>query len=175
MQFWKCFFSSKKQMVHIHLIWFCSTVLADHGIHFNNFSKYHICFIIVFPFLCDILHEKINIFFFFQKSISKYEELNSAKWIWRTSIQTFFYIPPSQFGLECMDCIPYRRVKSHPHKKGCTIYDTKPHMVVKHQFWRSEELWSTSSLLLCPGPLCPSVVIFVSVPSMRQIDLFDNY
>ena len=35
--------------------------------------------------------------------------------------------------------------------------------------------WSTSSLLLPPGPLEPGLVVPISVPSMGQIDLFKKY
>ena len=45
------------------------------------------------------------------------------------------------------------------------MYDTKLHLVVR----------STSSLLLLPDPLCPGVIVPVRVPSMDQMNLFENY
>ena len=37
------------------------------------------------------------------------------------------------------------------------------------------EIWSTSLLLLLPGPLWPGVVVPVKVSSMDQTDDFKNY
>ena len=61
-----------------------------------------------------------------------------------------------------------------PKKRKCLRYDTKLHLVVRLQFWRSRE-GSTPSLPLFQGPFWPRVVVPIRVPSMSEIDLFENY
>ena len=55
--------------------------------------------------------------------------------------------------------------------KRCTWHDTKPHLMVRLQFWR---VWCTSSLLLLPDPLRPRIVVPVRVQSTDEIGLFKN-
>ena len=72
------------------------------------------------------------------------------------------YVDPLQLG-------------SKHFQKGCPEYDTKLHLMVRPQFWRSGEMWRTPSLSLLPGPFLSRVVVPVRVPYMGQIDVFKNY
>ena len=42
-------------------------------------------------------------------------------------------------GLEYADFFPFRYVIPLPHEKECPGYDTKLHLILKLQFWRSRE------------------------------------
>ena len=48
---------------------------------------------------------------------------------------------------------------------------TLNHLMVRLQLWG---MWSTSSLPLLTGSLCPRMIIFVRVPSISQIELFNH-
>ena len=81
----------------------------------------------------------------------------------------FKWILPCWWSLEYSDCITFKRVT--PKKKD-PVYDTKLNSLMKLLFWR---VWSTPSLALLPGPLSTRMVVPVWVPSLGQIDQFQNY
>ena len=81
----------------------------------------------------------------------------------------------SERGLEYTDCIPFIGVRPPPKKWGCPGYDTKLHLVVRLQFWKSVEyripLQQHYSLVHSEI----SVLVPVRIISQCQINLFENY
>ena len=80
---------------------------------------------------------------------------------------------PCRWGLEYADCIHCRRIK--PLLKGVfwVRYLTASDGEAKVLELRG--VWSTPSLPLLPGTLCPKMVAYVKVPSIGQIHMFKSY
>ena len=79
-----------------------------------------------------------------------------------------------QWAIECNDCI----LEHFFSKKWYLGDDTKLHLMVKLQFWRSGEckVFILDNLLqLLPGPLKPIIVVPYRILSMGQIELCENY
>ena len=54
--------------------------------------------------------------------------------------------------------------------------NTKLPLILMFHFWRFREReWRTPSLTLLPGPLWSGVIVHARIPSVDQIDLFENY
>ena len=64
---------------------------------------------------------------------------------------------------------PVRAPESKANPSYGSSYDTKLHLRVKLQFW------SSPSLSLLPGSLCPVVIVLARAPSIGQADPFKNY
>ena len=82
---------------------------------------------------------------------------------------------PWQLDLRIHWLYPLQWVRFFPQEKESPGYNIKLHLMVRLQFWRSEECWLLSSLTLIPGPLWLKVVVPVRLLSMGQTDLFKNY
>ena len=75
---------------------------------------------------------------------------------------------PVGWGLKLNQLHLYKELR--PPTNKCPRYDSKQSdskAPIMLELW---EMWSTSSLLLLPGPLLPGVV----VPDMGQMNLFDT-
>ena len=78
-------------------------------------------------------------------------------------------------GWQYSDDIPLQKGKTPHLQKGCPVYDTKLHLGVRLQFWRSEEccvpLYIHYSHVHSGGGLVGPI----RMQSMRQIELFASY
>ena len=65
--------------------------------------------------------------------------LNNLQWLFMPSNQTKpnYYREPYWQGLKYTICNPSRRVRSS--LMGCPEYETKLHLMIRLQFWRSGE------------------------------------
>ena len=99
-------------------------------------------------------------------------------------IHTSLYILPCRCGLEYPNRIPFsQRHRSPPHKKPKEINkperlknNNKLYPIEKRQFWSPTEYWITPLLPLLTGSLLLRVTAPpVRIPSIVQIDIFQNY
>ena len=65
-----------------------------------------------------------------------------------------------------------KKKKKKKKKRRCPRYDTKLHLMMRPQVWTTGECGAPFLLPLLPGPLWPTMLVSVRVPSMGQIDLF---
>ena len=78
-----------------------------------------------------------------------YNRVNIITWWMETQLNILLCCKRSNITLFLTDqsagfkiysfCIPSNEVRLHPLKKGCFWYDTKLHLMVRLQFWRSGE------------------------------------
>ena len=131
-----------------------------------NFQLYF-QFLTVFQwiFTQDLAREKIIIiiYYFF------WLEIFSWHWVFIKNIDR----PIGRASLEYVDCTPCWGVRAPLSPIECLGYDSKVHLMVKLQYWRSGVC--SVSLHCIPGPLWPKVTGLVRVPTMGQIELFKNY
>ena len=135
-------------------------------------ATFHSAFIDMVRFLCLFGYFIFSLFEQNRNTIDLYIYIYSA--VQSEEPTQIIYVHLYTHMYDCISCSEVRP-SPHPHLlqkiKEYHRYDSKLHQVIRRKYWSSGIFW----LLLLPGPLWPKVRVPIMVPSMSQIELFENY
>ena len=96
--------------------------------------------------------------------------------VWRKIHLASLVFSNCQQSAEYTNCILCKEIwPPTPKRGGGPKYNTKWYPVVRLQFWSSRKCGVPQHCYYCQVHSDLDVVVFVRIPSMGQIDLFENY